>query len=213
LGSFAHGRADDIRRQARELQKRLEAAKISLRVLPGAAVRVEPGMTEKLVRGDVLTLGDLRRHVLLELPYDRYLPLEPILSELFQLNLVGILASPEQNYGILRRPAVLASLVEAGCLLQIAAGSLCGSIHPECQSLAERLVKEGLVHFVASGPRLRRPQLRRAYERVAALADQETADDLCCNNPARVAEGKEVLPGRRVTTSARTSEWTGRSAA
>jgi tyrosine-protein phosphatase YwqE len=66
--------------------------------------------------------------------------------------------------------------------------------------MSERLVVEGPVHFVASdghGPRSRRPLLRRAFERVAELADETTAIDLCSHNPAAVAAGDQVLGGRR----------------
>jgi protein-tyrosine phosphatase len=200
LGNFGHNRGDGVRRLVAELQLRLDAASIPLAVLPGADVRIEPDMVERLVRGDVLTLGDHRRHVLLELPHELYLPLEPLLEQLSRRKIVGILSHPERNQGILRQPDVLAPLVESGCLLQITAGSLCGTMGPECQQFSEWLLAEGLVHFVATdahGPRSRRPLMRRAFERVVELAGELTAADLCGNNPGRVAAGQSVPAGRR----------------
>ncbi len=200
LGSFGHNHGDEIRRLVSELQQRLDDQNVELKVLPGADVRIEPGMVERIVRGEALTLGDHRRHVLLELPHELYLPLQPVLDELSRRKMVGILSHPERNQGIQREPAVLAAIVEAGCLLQITAGSLCGTFGPPCQQLSEWLLAEGLVHFVASdahGQRSRRPLLRRAFTRVMELADEPTAIDLCSRNPARVAAGKEVTGGRR----------------
>jgi protein-tyrosine phosphatase len=180
---------------------RLDREGIPLKVLPGADVRIEPVMIEQLVSGDVLSLGNHRRHVLLELPHELYLPLEPVVDELSRRRMVGIFSHPERNEGILRRPDVLPALVEAGCLLQITAGSLCGTFGTDCKHMSERLLAEGLVHFVATdahGPRSRRPLLRRAFERVAELTDETTAIDLCSRNPAAVAAGQGVRPDRRV---------------
>jgi protein-tyrosine phosphatase len=200
LGNFGHNSGDDIRRHVAELQQQLDAVQIPLTVLPGADVRIESGMAEAIGRGEVLTLGDHRRHVLLELPHELYLPLEPLLQELSRRKIVGVLSHPERNQGILRQPNVLPPLVDAGCLLQVTAGSICGTMGGECQQFSEWLLAEGLVHFVATdahGPRSRRPLMRRAFERVIELTDEATAIDLCSKNPAQVAAGKPVRAGRR----------------
>ena len=51
-------------------------------MLPGADVRIEPGLIEMIQSGTVLTLGDHGRHVLLELPHELYIPLERLLDDL-----------------------------------------------------------------------------------------------------------------------------------
>lgn len=199
-GSFSQNRGPDIRLLATELQQRLDAAAIPLRVLPGGEIRIETGLADGLAREELLTLGDHRHHVLIELPFEIYLPLDSILEELAHQKLTAILAHPERNDGLCRRPELLAPLVDAGCLTQLTAGSLCGTFGPESKELAEWLLEMGLVHIVSSdghGPRARRPLLRRAHERVEALVDRQTADDLCGHNPARVASGQSVRPGRR----------------
>jgi protein-tyrosine phosphatase len=200
LGNFCRNVGDEIRRRVAELQERLATAGIPLNVVAGADVRIEHGMIERIASGEVLTLGDHRRHVLLELPHELYLPLEPLIAQLSRHKIVGILSHPERNEGILRHPDVLVPLVDAGCLLQITAGSLCGSFGPACQQLAELLLDDGRVHFVASdghGVGSRRPLMRRAYDRVAERIDEQTAADLCCHYPALVAAGQSVPPGRR----------------
>jgi protein-tyrosine phosphatase len=111
---------------------------------------------------------------------------------------------------------VLGPLVDAGCLVQITAGSLCGAFGGNCQRLAERLVVDGLVHFVASdghGSALRQPVMRSAYERVVELAGVEAATDLCSRNPVLVAAGHAVCAGRRRTQLRRRSWWPWKSVA
>ncbi len=200
LGNFGQNRGDYIRARVNDLRQLLQAADVPLSVLPGADVRIEPGMMDALLRGDVLTLGDHGRHVLLELPHELYLPLESVLEELRRRKIVGVLSHPERNQGILRQPGVVAPLVDAGCLMQITAGSLCGTFGTPSQKLCERMLDEGLVHFVASdghGPRSRRPLMRGAFERVAELTDETTASELCSVNPGHVAAGEPVRAGRR----------------
>src|SRR5262249_29406731 len=53
LGNYGQNRGDAIRQHVNELQQRLDAARIPLKVRPGADVRIEPGMCEGLVAGDV----------------------------------------------------------------------------------------------------------------------------------------------------------------
>jgi protein-tyrosine phosphatase len=210
LGAFRHNNGDLIRDRTQELQARLTASGVPLTVLSGADVRIESDLIEQLVRGDVLSLADHRRHVLLELPHELYLPLEPLLERLSRQGIVGILSHPERNAGILRRPDVLPSLVDAGCLLQITAGSLCGTFGSACQQLAEWILAEGLAHFIATdahGSSSRRPLLRRAFQRVVELAGDDTAIDLCRRNSALVASGRSVQPGRRTTPQSKRSWW------
>jgi protein-tyrosine phosphatase len=216
LGNFSSNRGDEIRRLVVELQQRLDAAQIRLQVLPGADVRIETGMFARLQNGDVLTLGDHRKHVLLELPHELFLPLEPVITSLERVGMVSILSHPERNQGILRRPEVVAPLVERGCLMQITACSLCGTFGPECQQLSEWLLTEGLVHFVATdghGSRSRRPLIRRAFERVVELTSEPMAIELCSNNPTAVAAGQSVQPGRHAATRRKRNWFTSKSVA
>ncbi|NOZ40695.1 MAG: hypothetical protein GXP24_10780 [Planctomycetes bacterium] len=206
LGNFSHNRGDDIRARTVQLQEVLDQHGIALRVMPGGDVRIEDGMLEGLESGEVMSLGDLRKHVLLELPHELYFPLEGVLASLLRQGIVGILSHPERNRGLLREPNLLPELVEGGCLMQVTAGSLMGTFGPKSQDLAEWMLENGLVHFIATdahGTKSRRPLMHRAFERVAELTDAATAEDLCCHNPAFVARGEKVPAGRRAVRNRR----------
>ena len=216
LGNFGHNQGADIRGRVAELQRQLDEAAVPLRVLPGADVRIEDDLVAKVARGEVLTLGDRGRHVLLELPHELYLPFESLLEDLGRRKIVGILSHPERNHGILRQRGVLEPLVEAGCLMQVTAGSLCGTFGPECQKLAEWMLGQGLVHFVATdahGSCSRRPLMRRAHKRICELIGEESADELCSGNPASVAEGRTVRPGLRSVAAPKRHRWWNRKGA
>jgi len=195
LGSYSHNDGDTIRSRTSQLQRFLDERGVSVRLLPGGDVRIEPDMLARIRRGDVLSLADKRKHVLLELPHEMYFPLDDVLKELRAAAMVGILSHPERNQGLLQHPRLLESLVRMGWLMQVTAGSILGTFGPRCQQFAEQMLQRGHVHFVATdahSPKSRRPLMHRAFQRVAELVDHETAADVCCRNSARVAAGRDV---------------------
>jgi protein-tyrosine phosphatase len=210
LGAYGHNTGDVVRARTRQLQQFLDDHDVDLRVLPGGDVRIEVEMIAKLRTGEVMTLADRRKHVLLELPHELYFPLEPVLDDLASLGMVGILSHPERNQGILKNRDVVEPLVDRGCLMQITAGSLMGTFGPHCQQFSEWMLEHGLVHFLATdahSPKSRRPLMRRAFEKVAELVDEPSAVEFCCRNPDAVAMGKDVKAGRRAVK--KKSQWRG----
>jgi protein-tyrosine phosphatase len=210
LGAFAHNRGDAIRAKVQQLQAMLKQRQIPLTVLPGADVRIDSEMITKLRAGDVLTLADRRRHVLLELPHELYFSIDSLLTQLHSAGFVAVLSHPERNQGILKSPGVLEPLAAQGCLMQVTAGSLTGSFGPDSQQLSQWMLDRGLVHAIATdghGPNARRPLMRRAYMRVAQLAGDDIARELCCHNPARIAAGQEVVSIRPLTRNRRLASW------
>jgi protein-tyrosine phosphatase len=210
LGAFGHNRGEQVRACVQECQRRLRAHQIDVQVLAGADVRVEEGLVPLLRSGDVLTLGDRGRHVLLELPHELYFPLQPLLRQLEAVDIQGILSHPERNQGLLAQPRRIEQLVEAGCLTQVTAGSLMGTFGKASKKLSEEMLSAGLVHFIATdahGIRSRRPLMDRAFRRAAEIIGVEAAATLCCSNPAAVAEGRPVAPGRQQVGRSRFAGW------
>ena len=197
LGNHPHVTAENVRIQVARLQSMLKHRGMSLELLPGADVRIDPDLTGKILSGEVLTIADQRRHVLLELPHELYIPLDRLLEDLRKAGMTGILSHPERNQGIINQPKILSDLVNKGCLLQVTAGSLTGVFGSKIQIFAESLIERGFVDFIASdahGIKNRTPLLSMAFDRVVKLAGYDTAIDLFCRNPARIHAGMQVSP-------------------
>lgn len=215
LGGNSHVTASAIRAGVATLNDAITAAGIGLEVLPGADVRIEPELPALLRRGEVLTLADRGKHVLLELPHEVYFPLETLLAALSKQGLTGILSHPERNRGMQARPETVAEVVRAGGLIQITAGSLTGGFGGTARKMAEWCVRKRLVHFVASDAHdtSRRPfGLSAARDVVAVLADAELADRVVCENPAKVADGGDVVAAEISGRARRGGGWFARSA-
>jgi protein-tyrosine phosphatase len=187
-----------IRAKTAHLQEFLDQHGVPLQVFPGAEVRVEPDLIDAVREGEVLTLADRGRYVLLELPHEVYLPLDDLLRDMRRAGLAGILAHAERNQGLLAQPEAVPRLLEAGCLLQITAGSILGSFGSEVQRLSQRLIERGQVHFVATdahGAKLRRPHMREAFQRTIELAGYKRACDLFRDNPAAILHDRPITSG------------------
>jgi len=70
FGNYPNISAENIRAQVARLQSMLNQRDVALELLPGADVRIDPDLTGKISRGQVLTLADRRANVLLELPHE-----------------------------------------------------------------------------------------------------------------------------------------------
>ena len=209
-GNYAGNCGEDIRAAVSQLKSVLDRSHIPLNVLPGADVRIESNLIQQLKAGEVVSLADRRRHVLLELPHELYIPLDSVIADLRSAGMTGILSHPERNQGIIRRPELVATLVRTGCLMQITSGSLIGTFGAAIQRLCEQFLCNGLVHFIATdahGARSRRPLMNRAFQRAAELVGDEYAMDICCRNPQCVADGRDVPGGIRATAG---RGWLGR---
>ena len=199
LGNYSHNQGDEIRALTLRMQQLLAERQIPLQVFPGADVRVDAEMIERIRRGDVLTLADQQKHVLLELPHELYFPLGPVIKSLEVIGITSVLSHPERNQGLLKEPRIVSELTEQGCLMQVTAGSITGQFGPACQQFSEWMLQRDLVHFIstdAHGSRSRRPLMLGAFQRTAELTDEQTAQDLCCRNPLCVVKGRPVAVDR-----------------
>ncbi|MCS7237510.1 MAG: hypothetical protein NZ899_04485 [Thermoguttaceae bacterium] len=195
LGAFSSNSATKIADVFSEFQRRLAQLELPLKVFLGADVRIEPELPARLIRGEVLPIGPAGRYVLVELPFDVSLPLLPVLEGIRAAGFRPILTHPERSLAVGRHLEELRRWVNGGGVIQLTGGSLVGSFGVEVQARAERLLREGLVHVVASdahGALKRRPLWRRVYERLEELLGEEPADLLCHDNPACILAGQDV---------------------
>jgi protein-tyrosine phosphatase len=171
---------------------------IQLEILPGADVALAPELPAKVASGEVLTLVDSGRYLLLELPSQTVPPVLGLVDELAAQGVVPIITHPERNAGFLRRPGMLAELAACGCLVQVTSGSLLGRFGTTVRRAAERFLVEGIVHLIASdahAPRGgRSPDLGRCRRRLCALVGVQKARRLLCENPGAVARGEALAP-------------------
>ena len=159
---------------------------IPLIVYPGAEIRICPELLDMYKSDELLTLGNIGKTVLLELP-ERFIPeaMVRLVQQLGDFGLATILAHPERNMTIVARPAVLDGFVYAGAKLQITAGSVLGKFGRPVKLFSEMLVRDGKIHHLASdshGVRGRVPQLAKAFKRIVKIAGLDVAEKIARNS-------------------------------
>jgi protein-tyrosine phosphatase len=146
--------------------------------------------------------------VLVEFPDTTAGNFEPGLEALLNCGVRPVIAHPERTASILRRPEYAKRLVEMGCYLQLTARSLAGAFGPGPERMAAGLLKQKLVHFIASdshGAERRRPILSRVYQEIVRRFDESTARLLLVENPRAALESAAVkaMTSRKVFFFAR----------
>jgi len=120
---------------------------------------------------------------------------DEILAQLVDGGMVPIISHPERNVQLRRRLNDLARWVEAGCYVQVTAGSYLGVFGKPAKSSAYELLERGLTHFVASDAhdcRFRPPSLHDAYTALADRWGEDAIRPLFVENPRAVVAGDAV---------------------
>jgi protein-tyrosine phosphatase len=174
-----------------------------------AAVREAAGHLITVLPGGELDLAELDRPVeelrrfglagnprmlLVETPFYAW-PLD-LADRLFRLRLDGfaaVLAHPERNAEVQRRPELLEPIVASGTLVQLTASSVDGRYGGRSHDCARDLLERGLAHLIASDVHgeLRRGGLSAAAE---AVGDEELARWLTLDVPRSIVDGTETPP-------------------
>ncbi len=192
---------DEIRQAVLELSAALGEQGIPLAVVPGADVRVDERIPALLDTGRVLTLADSGKYLLLELPHDTFINIQPLLAEMAARGVTPILSHPERNIFLARKPEAVIPWLERGALLQVTAASLLGHFGPAAEQAAWHWLATGGASLVATDAHdtaARRPCMARAIEAIARRLGDPAAYRACILNPARLLAAELVSTDQHV---------------
>ena len=182
---------ESIRERVAWFNEELRKEGIGLEILPGA--EVSSILNTSILRDHTLNGTD---YVLLEFPHS-HLPqnARQIVFDALMAGLIPIIPHPERNPSVVRRPELLIDLVEAGALVQVTAESLVGGFGPEARACAVHLLKNKVVHALATdahSPTWRRTVLSGGVQEAAKIIGESAARRLVTTNPAAIIAGKAL---------------------
>ncbi|MFO7898265.1 MAG: CpsB/CapC family capsule biosynthesis tyrosine phosphatase [Planctomycetota bacterium] len=178
------------------LKAALDEHGIPMTVLGGADVHAEADLPDRLRAGELVTVADRGKHLMIELPAD-VMPSD-LHRLFFAIQLQGvkpIISHPERNKAIQDDPGEVVPLVEAGCLTQVTAASILGRFGSQAETCAMTLFDCDLVHLVATdmhGVRSRRPRLAAARDRMIGVIGRQETDRIIEQNAAAVVHGRHL---------------------
>ncbi|WP_298393402.1 CpsB/CapC family capsule biosynthesis tyrosine phosphatase [uncultured Azonexus sp.] len=173
-------------------QEALAAAGIPLQLRLGGEVRLGIESLELLLEGEIPFLGEVDgyRVMLLEFPHQT-IPVgsQQFIEKLGQLKVRPLLAHPERNKAIMAQPDRLVGLLEAGCWLQLTAGSIAGRFGEVSQQVAGLILKNGWAHVIATDAhnlQHRPPRLREGFLAAANIVGESAAWQMVSQRPAEI---------------------------
>ena len=129
-----------------EFARQLELAGIPLQVRVGGEARLCPELIDMVAENQVPFLGEVAgfRILLLEFPH-QMIPVGSMrfISALLKMKIRPLIAHPERNKMVMANPERISEFTEAGCWLQLTAGSLAGHFGPQAEQAAFALIDRG----------------------------------------------------------------------
>jgi len=184
--------APRIRQAISELTAALVEEQIPLDILPGGDIRVDERLEKFLDSGEIGTVADSGRYLLLELPHELFVDPMSEIETLGRRGVQAIITHPERYrylQGSMGRPQ---EWVAAGAALQITAGSLIGDFGKRAYDHAWQLVHAGIVTLIATDAHdavQRPPRMSAAIELLIERVGHEATGTIAIDNPLRVIEG------------------------
>ena len=196
LGRFSGcNEAKQVREAVSALNEELKSNDIALRVVPGADVRVDERICQLLEADKVLTLADGGKYILLELPHEVLIDIEPLLVDLASMGITAIISHPERHQGLAKESDILSKWLKCPAHLQVTAASLLGDFGPATEKFAWQLLSSGQASLVATDCHDldgRRPRMRAALEQISNEVGEMVARLVCIEDPWGVLEGQDI---------------------
>jgi protein-tyrosine phosphatase len=181
-----------LRQGLADFSVQLHAANIALNVSLGAEARLCPELFDMLAQDQVPFLGTVGgfRILLLEFPHQT-IPVGSgsFVSQLLKLKIRPLIAHPERNKAIMANPDKVREFTQAGCWLQITAGSLTGRFGPPAQQTAFKLIDEGwncVLATDAHNMQSRPPLLREGKDMLATRYGETAAHSMVIKKPSQI---------------------------
>ncbi len=178
------------------LQQSLDEHEIPLQLGYAAEVRLTELIPDQVGRNDIPFYGtvDGYRIMLLEFPHGHIIPGSHELVEwLLGRGIRPLIAHPERNRQIMTDVNQLQPFIEAGCWLQLTAGSVIGQFGANSQFVAQQLLAHDMVTVLASdghNAKARPPVLRQVFDSIVRQFGAQRAQRLMLEAPAAMVAGQ-----------------------
>ncbi len=173
-----------------DLTELLEKKGVLSQVLPGSEVRLNHDLVMEYDKGNLLTLGDGGKYLLIELPtlfITKAVSL--VIRQLRDRGVIPIIAHAERNPMILDKPEITAELVYSGAAIQITAGSLKGDFGKPAMRAAKALVSMDQVFCMGSDIHPgRKYRMADAKKYLVKLVGMTNAELITRENPSVILE-------------------------
>lgn len=188
-------KSDSFVQRVVDLQAIFDQEGVNLKIIQGAEVFPMMEILDALGAGHPISLGEKKKHILLDLPLGQSpMILDKLTFELLANGITPILAHPERTSPVQQSLEILIPFLERGVLCQVNAGSLFGKYGPQAQKRANDILNLRWAQFLASD--MHRPSSKGAMMRYAKSqlvgVPVSYIEEITVTNPGCVLAGKSV---------------------
>jgi len=119
--------------------------------------------------------------------------IDHIFREMIAADITPVITHPERNALLMKRVPDLVQWVRSGCLIQVTAQSFTGRFGKSAAENARRLMRQNLVHFIASDAHdteWRPPDMRGPYRLISEEYGDHVAERLFTTHPKMTLTGQ-----------------------
>jgi len=182
-----------IRKEIQLLQSEVNKNQIPIKLHLGSEVFYLPNLIE--IKNDPLTTFNHCNYMLIEFQVHQ-LP-ETQKKQLFDLKMSGvtpIIAHPERYKFVQDDISIVSDWLQAGCVIQVDAGSPLGYLGRSCQVISERIIKNGWCQVLGSDShdnQRRNFCLKKSLELIKTWIG-DAAYSMVLDNPRAIISGKQI---------------------
>ncbi len=194
---YPENTAERLRSAATEFSALLKQQNVPLSVYPTGEVMLSPSTLADYQAGTLLSVGDKKRHLLVEMPHGMFLDIRHLAMQFGQLGVRLVIAHAERYPELLYDDGHTLDAVAAGCLIQVTTESLGAPGSAREERALKNWAKRGLIHVIGSdGHNLDRrpPHLRAGVERLAKWAGPMAANRAASIWGSSLLQGGPVNP-------------------
>ncbi len=184
-----------VNRKVELLRNAAAENQLAINIYPGAELYLDIDLLEEIQSGRVPRLNG-GNYILIELPAQS-VPhgTEEIIFKLLINKLIPIIAHPERNAELIRKPNKLYNLIEKGALTQMNAGSLLGDFGGQVARASKLFLQHKFIHFVGSDShhhQMRGSKLTKWVEEASAYLGIDQATEMVTNIPKKILDSAEI---------------------
>jgi len=182
-----------IKKEVKTLQTELDNLDIPVKLHSGAEVFFLPNLLE--IKDDPLVTFSHGKYMLIEFQVHQLPDIQK--QELFDLKMAGVtpvIAHPERYRPVQEDISIVTNWLEAGCIIQVDAGSPLGFLGSGAQVASERIIKNGWCQILGSDSHNNHRRnfcLQEAVETVQKWIGDEV-EPLVNDNPKTVIGGNPI---------------------
>ena len=179
----------------KKLQEAAKAEGIKAKLFSGNEIYYSDETMEELIEGKICSLAG-SDYVLVEFhPTNPYKAIQNAVSRVQAAGFIPIIAHVERYSDIVSHPSRVKDLIEMGSFIQVNASSIMGKYGFGISHFTKKLLKEELVHFVASDAHdtgRRAPNLLDCRNYVERKYGEDYGKKLFFTNPANVIRNELI---------------------